>query len=207
MNQKIAKSCSATVLWLLPLLAAGCAANSQPEDGDVGLEAEALSAQHAPSVPAALAVPDGNRLLFHAAAEGVQIYACQASGSAAPAWVFTEPEAELFDRHDRLVATHYKGPTWQARDGSTVVGTKLAAAQPDPNSIPWLLLQASAHTGTGLMSGVTFIQRLNTHEGNAPTSGCDADQIGAIARVDYTATYSREFCHRGNVAVSPVMNC
>jgi hypothetical protein len=199
MNRTIAKSCSATALWLLPLMAAGCAADMGAEDGDVGLAEQALRPEPAPSVPAALAVPDGNRLLFHADAEGVQIYACQASGSAAPAWVFTEPEAELFDRHNHLVATHYKGPTWQARDGSTVVGTKLAASQPDPNSIPWLLLQGTAHTGDGRMSEVTFIQRLNTQLGLAPATGCDADHIGAIARVDYTATYYFYVasCHAG----------
>jgi hypothetical protein len=183
------KSTTITRLWLLPLLAAGCAADVESDAANVALEADALSRDRAPDVPAALALPDGNRLLFHADAEGVQIYTCQASAAAAPAWVFTEPEAELFDRHNHLVATHYKGPTWQARDGSTVVGSKLAAAMPDPSAIPWLLLQAASHTGDGLMSKVTFIQRLNTTGGLAPTTGCDAEHVGAMARVDYTATY------------------
>jgi len=192
-------SMTITTLWLLPLLAAGCAADVESDAADVALAADALSRSHAPDVPAALAVPDGNRPLFHAEAEGVQIYACQTSAGAAPAWVFTEPEAELFNRRNHLVATHYKGPTWEARDGSTVVGTKLAAATPDPSAIPWLLLQAASHTGDGLMSKVTFIQRLNTTGGLAPTTGCDADHIGAVARVDYTATYYfyEAACHAG----------
>jgi hypothetical protein len=36
---------------------------------------------------------------------------------------------------------------------------------------------------------VTYIQRLDTVAGLAPTTGCDATTVGTTARVDYTATY------------------
>jgi hypothetical protein len=39
------------------------------------------------------------------------------------------------------------------------------------------------------MADVSYIQRLDTAGGLAPTTGCDASHVGAIARVDYTATY------------------
>jgi len=45
-----------------------------------------------------------------------------------------------------------------------------------------------SHTGDGRMSGVTYIQRLETVGGLAPTTSCDPT-TGATARVGYTATY------------------
>jgi hypothetical protein len=39
------------------------------------------------------------------------------------------------------------------------------------------------------MSDVTFIQRLDTVGGLAPTSACDAQHVGEVAGVEYTATY------------------
>src|SRR2546429_7872249 len=68
--------------------AAGCAIASE-EPTAVG---EALSSKCAPSVPAALAVPEGNRVAFFFDAVGVQIYACTAGG-----WVFQAPEANLLN--------------------------------------------------------------------------------------------------------------
>jgi hypothetical protein len=180
-------SWSGTMLWLLSALAMGCTA--EVEADPVAVDSEMLLPGCAPSVPEALAVPPGQRVTFYADAEGVQIYTCQADASGAPAWVFSAPEADLFNRRGRLVATHYAGPTWEALDGSTVVGTKLAAYSADPTAIPWLLLQAASHTGHGQFSNVTYIQRLDTVGGLAPTSGCDAAHLGASARVDYTATY------------------
>lgn len=84
---------------------------------------------------------------------------------------------------------HYAGPTWESKDGSTVVGAKVAAFTAEPTVIPELLLQAVSHTGDGRMSEVTYIQRLDTVAGLAPATGCDATTVGASARVDYTATY------------------
>jgi hypothetical protein len=59
----------------------------------------------------------------------------------------------------------------------------------DPNSIAELLLKASSHQGKGIMDDITYIQRLETVGGLAPTEGCDADHVGVIARVPYSATY------------------
>ena len=39
------------------------------------------------------------------------------------------------------------------------------------------------------MSEVRTIQRLNTKGGRAPTTGCDAQHQGEMARVNYTADY------------------
>jgi len=171
------------------LTAAGCA-GAIDDSEHAQSSSEALSSL-LPQIPAAIAVPDGNRFAFVLFGDGVQMYACQDSASG-PAWVFQAPDADLYwdPRHHLLAGSHYKGPTWEALDGSTVVGTKLAAATVDATAIPWLLLQGTSHTGKGLMDKVTYVQRLQTVGGLAPTTGCDADHIGATANVDYTATYA-----------------
>jgi len=169
----------------LTLAIAGAMAGCSMELGEAtGSQEQALSAGCAPTVPPALAVPDGNKLAFHLDALGVQIYACNGT-----AWVLQAPEARLLDKHGRVVGTHFLGPTWQYKDGSKVVGSKLAGVVVDATAIPWLLLGAVSHEGDGRMADITFIQRLDTAGGLAPTTGCDADHVGTVARVDYAATY------------------
>jgi hypothetical protein len=166
------KGSVATALLLITV--GGCSGAVESEDqGDVEAQSAALSHGAAPDVPAALAVPEGNRLAFLLDASGQQIYGCQATATGF-GWV--------------LIA-HYAGPTWEALDGSTVVGARVAAYSADPTAIPWLLLSAASHAGQGKMSKVSFIQRLNTTAGLAPTTGCDADHVGAQSAIDYTATY------------------
>jgi hypothetical protein len=63
------------------------------------------------------------------------------------------------------------------------------AASPDPGAIPWLLLKAKSNEGTGTFSKVTYIQRVDTAGGKAPSDGCDQAHADAEARVDYTAYY------------------
>ena len=139
-------------------------------------------------LPSSLSVPAGNVLAFALEAEGVQIYACNAS-NASYGWVFQAPEARLSEAGGQEAGKHYAGPTWEATDGSKVVGTKVEAATPDATSVPWLLLSAASHTGAGRMEKVTFVQRIGTRGGNAPSDGCDLAHSGAIARVPYRAVY------------------
>ncbi len=183
--QAVKFSLSSVILGLA-LSLAGC--SSAPSEG-VDSTSDALSSKCAPAVPdPSLAVPAGNNLAFKLDAIGVQIYACQVSGTSY-SWVFQEPSATLYEHHGHVAGTHFKGPTWQANDGSQVVGTKLAGFTPDASAIPWLLLQATSHTGAGRMANITYVQRLDTVGGLAPTTGCDADHVGTLSDVDYTATY------------------
>jgi hypothetical protein len=165
------------------ILSVACGAHPD----DVGTEAEALSSKCAPAMPdPTLNAPAGNKLAFTLDAVGVQIYTCQASG-----WVFQAPEATLYNSGGQLAGTHYVGPTWEANDGSKVVGAKVAGFTVDPSSVPWLLLRAVSHAGDdGRMSRVSFIQRFDTVGGVAPSSGCDAAHVGDVARVDYTTSYA-----------------
>lgn len=169
------------------LAACGGTIDTGSVDGvEVSQTSQALRAPELPSPT--LAAPAGNKVRFSYDAVGVQIYGCSATATGF-GWVFKFPEATLYDKHGRIAGKHYAGPTWESTDGSKVVGAKLAAFTADPTAIPELLLQAVSHAGDGQMSGVTYIQRLDTVGGLAPASGCDAANVGAVARVDYTATY------------------
>ena len=138
-----------------------------------------------PPVPQDIAVPAGNVLSGMGHAEGFQIYTCQAA-----VWTLQQPMAILTQGGHKPFALHYGGPTWMARDGSAVTGARAGSAPaPTAGAIPWLLLSTSPANGStdGTLSGTTFIQRLNTTGGTAPSSGCDAE--GATAPVFYTADY------------------
>jgi hypothetical protein len=118
------------------------------------------------------------------------LHECKDDGKGGASWVFQAPQADLFSRFGHFAGTHYVGPTWEYKDGSSVVGNKIAAATVDPTAIPWLLLEAKSHDGEGRMEKITYIQRLETVGGLAPGAGCDVGHLKAIANVDYTATYA-----------------
>jgi uncharacterized protein DUF3455 len=138
----------------------------------------------APSVPTVLEVPDGNKVHFHAYAVGVQIYTWNATLSK---WVFKAPRATLYDSDGNVVGMHFAGPTWESNSGSEVVGTKLASAVVDPTAIPWLLLAAKSTSGHGIFADTTYIQRVDTAGGLAPSTPGTTD--GQEADVPYTAQY------------------
>jgi hypothetical protein len=146
----------------------------------------------APSVPGSLHVPADQVLIKQLHAKGVQVYQCQPAKSnpAQFEWSFKQPEAVLFTKGGRKFGQHYAGPTWEANDGSKVVGDVVAHADSaKPNSIPQLLLRAKATSGKGVFAGVQFVQRLNTEGGSAPMTACRPEQTGQQLRVSYTADY------------------
>jgi hypothetical protein len=140
----------------------------------------------AQDIPAKLAPPQEASLLGKYGAKGVQIYVCSIKGGANE-WGFKAPEAELIDAQGKPFAKHYAGPTWEAPDGSKTVG-KVLANEPAPKegAIPWLLLSAES-SGSGVLAGVHFVQRVNTSGGVGPTGSCPA--AGTERRVEYTADY------------------
>lgn len=158
--------------------------------GGAALAALAQAAQAgppAPDVPNRVRVPDGHKLFLSAHAEGVQVYECNGQR-----WDFTGPRAHLY-RDGRFLATHDAGPTWEAKDGSAVVGARVDGVTVDGTAIPWLLLSASPTPGSaddGRLSATKFIQRTHTTGGLAPAaSTCDAGHAGDRAEVPYTAEY------------------
>ena len=143
----------------------------------------------AQDVPQQLRPPGNEQLLLQVHAKGDQVYICK--GDAAQfAWTLKAPDAQLFDKNGKLFGKHFAGPSWEANDGSRVTGKAVAnSPSPDANSIPWLLVTILSHDGSGVLSRVTTIQRLNTKGGKAPESGCDASHVGQEVRVSYSADY------------------
>ena len=141
-------------------------------------------AQSPPAVPDSLKPPAGEILAHQARAVGDQIYTCDGS-----TWGPAKPDAKLLDESGKQIGSHFAGPTWEWSDGSRVTGQPVANATPDPESIPWLLLTAKDHVGDGVMKTVSSIQRLSTHGGKAPNSGCDSSHKGEQTRSHYTAVY------------------
>jgi hypothetical protein len=122
----------------------------------------------------------------------VQIYVCGASkaGASRFEWAFKAPEAQLFDVGGKPLGKHYACPTWEALDGSKVLGEVRARNDgPDAKAIPWLLLAAKSTSGNGLFGQTKSIQRLATAGGLAPSDVCTTAQAGKKARVDYKAIY------------------
>jgi hypothetical protein len=143
-----------------------------------------------PSVLDAIQVPADEELVLVAHASGFQIYVCRADAEGKPAWVLKAPEAQLFDQQGKSIGKHFGGPAWQHNDGSQITARMAAKVDaPAGGTIPWLLLTVTGHTGSGVLSGVSTIQRINTAGGLAPAEGCSAANIEAEFKSSYTADY------------------
>jgi Protein of unknown function (DUF3455) len=144
---------------------------------------------NAQDIPAPLQPPAGDHLVLQVHAKGDQVYVCKSDGRQF-AWTLKAPDARLFDKDAKPFGKHFAGPTWEANDGSRVVGKALAnVPSPDAHSVAWLLVTAVSHEGNGVLSRVTTIQRVNTKGGKAPASGCDAAHTGQEFRAPYSADY------------------
>src|SRR5512134_1174928 len=148
--------------------------------------AACTSLQPAPTagVPASLKPGASESLAMIVPAKGVQIYECRArKDQAGYEWAFGAPEAELFDASGTRIGRHYAGPSWEAADGSKVVGAvKARADAPAAGAVPWLLLSAKVVGAQGSFSKVSSIQRVNTVGGVAPEAGCTQAEAGKAAR-------------------------
>ena len=159
----------------LPLALAACAVQTQ-----------------APEAPQAVTPPAGARYSMTTVGIGEITYECRAKTGAADAfeWAFVAPVATLYDGSRRTVGRYYAGPTWEANDGSKVTGKQLATAPASgPQNIPLQLVQANPVSGSGAMTDVMYIQRLNTMGGVAPSAPCGQSNAGARQQVKYQADY------------------
>ena len=144
------------------------------------------------TLPEVVRVPAGHRPAMEAVGTGQLTYECREK-SAMPGiyeWVFVGPNAVLSNRVGARVGTYYGSPaTWESADGSKISGTQLAISPGASGSIPLQLVKTDPAVGSGAMSGVTYIQRVNTQGGVAPVSSCDATNTGKRELVDYQADY------------------
>lgn len=163
-----------------------------------------------PAVPANIQVPAGNVAYLVGHAVGTQNYVCLPSGGGFQYALFT-PQATLFNEDNEEITTHYFGPNpdeggtvraaWQhSRDTSTVWGRVMPGnsstdpAYVAPGAIAWLLVtivgDQDGPTGGDKLTKTTFIQRVNTSGGVAPSTGCaSSTDVGNQAFVPYTTDY------------------
>jgi hypothetical protein len=136
-------------------------------------------------VPPPIAAP-GESVVATLHAEGAQVYECKAGADGKLAWAFREPIATLL-LDGKTVGRHYAGPSWEHADGSAVAA-KAAANAPGktPNDIPWLKLEVTAQRGSGALTGVTTVQRINTR-GGVHAGACD--NAGTFHSAPYSADY------------------
>lgn len=165
-------------------------------------------------VPPNLAVPAGNIAYLKTHAIGTQNYAC-VPGANGPFWKFLGPQATLFvpfpwiRREAQLqVATHFLSanpseggtprPTWQSSLDTSAVWGRAAADSSDPEyvapgAIPWLLVQVTGAQpgpmGGTALAHTTYIQRVKTSGGIAPSGGCQEAAYGQVALVPYITEY------------------
>src|SRR5258708_21284799 len=99
-------------------------------------------------------------------------------------WSFREPIATLLV-DGKTIGRHYAGPSWEHSDGSAVVG-KVAASAPGaaPNDIPWLKLDVVSSRGSGVLTGVTTVQRIHTQRGKFE-GACET--AGAFKTIPHSA--------------------
>jgi len=171
-----------------------------------------------PAVPLDLQVNLAqNEAFLEGHAVGTQNYICLPTDDGFQFMLFT-PEATLFDSVDgKQVTTHFFSPnanpvpsnplelrkiraTWQhSKDTSTVWGGN-AIPSTDANfvakdAIAWLLLPVAGvrngpRPGDNILSVTSFIQRVHTSLGLAPSQGCaDMNDVGNKAFMPYTADY------------------
>jgi hypothetical protein len=136
-------------------------------------------------IPVAIAAP-GETLVLAMHAEGAQVYECKAGADGKPGWAFREPVATLL-ADGKTVGRHYAGPNWEHSDGSAVVG-KIAASAPGatPDDISWLKLDVVSRRGSGILTDVTTVQRVNTRGGKLE-GACDS--AGTFRSAPYSADY------------------
>lgn len=158
-------------------------------------KSEQLVIPSAVDLPANL--PGGNTRVATYFAEGVQKYKAQQKAGSSPAtyeWVFVAPEANLYDVTNAKIGTHSAGPTWQLSGSNvdSIYGQQFSpaksASSPDAGSIDWLLLMPkTGKIPTGIFSNVSYIQRIATKGGKAPSVlPLSANET---VNVKYTAIY------------------
>ena len=181
MKNRVTRSVVATTL-LAPVLAWLGACSTTP--AMVGFTQDKL--------PEAVRVPAGHKVAMETVGVGRITYECRAKVGMPDAfeWAFVGPQAVLNNRAGQAVGRYFGPPaTWENNDGSKLTGLQLAIAPASPGSIPLQLVKANAAMGTGVMQGVSHIQRVATQGGVAPAAPCTGNTTGRREVVSYQADY------------------
>jgi len=141
-----------------------------------------------------------------------------AAGNPRFAWTLFTPQATLHAQNLKEITTHYFSPnpyepsptpftegpvraTWQHSKDTSMVWGKVVPGDSSSDAtyvaqgaIPWLRITVvgteDGPTGGNTLSPTTYIHRVNTIGGVAPSTGCaSASDVGRQAFVPYTADY------------------
>ncbi|MCR2747476.1 DUF3455 domain-containing protein [Limnobacter parvus] len=166
-------------VFVVSLLMAAASAQAQANDDQKGL-------------PALIQVAAGNTLVLEASAEGKITYECSKEKDPLTTykWVMAGPKAVLKNSDGKEIGD-YSGPParWASKDGSFVTGSQVAVSRNGGKNIPYQLVKADVSGGMGIMTTVSYVQRVNTQGGVAPSKKCTADNAGDKVDVDYKADY------------------
>jgi hypothetical protein len=150
-----------------------------------------IAGEASAQMPDAIAAP-GETKVVALSGQGAQVYECKAGANRKLAWTLREPIATLM-LDGKTVGRHYAGPNWDYEDGSGVSANPVGNAPgKTANDVPWLKLEVTAHRGSGTLTGVTTVQRINT-QGGVITGSCN--KAGAFRSAPYSAEYV--FLRRG----------
>jgi len=194
--------CSIVLLTLFVAASASAQTLGAASDNDASITP--------PPVPTDVQVEAGNKVFLVGHATGTQNYICLPSSNGVAYSLFT-PEATLFNDQGEQIITHFFSinpfepgvirVTWEHSNDTSAVWGKVTGSSTDsnfvnPGAIPWLRVQVkevgalAGPTGGDKLVKTTFIQRLNTVGGAAPSTGCSQpSDIGNKAFMPYTADY------------------
>ncbi|MEA3127075.1 MAG: hypothetical protein QOD67_4094 [Caballeronia sp.] len=131
--------------------------------------------------------PQAERVLA-TTASGVQVYSCEYDAQHRLGWVFKNPQATLYNASGQAVIRHAAGPSWEADDGSRIVGHMIAQTPSETAaSVPQLLLETRSTAANGMLSAIRYVQRVNTVGGVMPASPCSTEH--EIGNSPYIANY------------------
>lgn len=131
--------------------------------------------------------PDTVEPVLRLQGRGVQVFRCEPRGSGY-SWVFRLPEADLIDASGKAVIRHGANFSFEHVDGSRLLGSVVDFDDaPDANNLRWLLFSARSF-GQGILTGVNYVQRVNTI-GGMPPPKCEAGQQNRLLRVDFSAEF------------------
>jgi len=192
---KLQKSCLHFIIALFTLLFFACTDHVLPEPGTPSEEIKRIESL---KIPPQIVLPEqatGYTVVDIYFATGVQKYRAQIKAGSHPEtleWIFVAPEADLYDRHNAKIGSHFAGPSWQLTAGKDLFVAQAfspaKAATVNIDSIDWLLLMRKpGTTPTGIFQDVDYVQRLGTKGGKAPLEL--PISLTQTVDVPYTAVY------------------